>query len=1174
MIKRLISIIVLIVTLFTNTCAFAESYFPDSVVSDEVQVSLCNLSSIGTISSKGAAFQVDFGRNAVTEETYTLRWFIDAEEPISKQIKLTPGTQTVKTSFSVNNGIHQLNVKVYKNNALLCDFSQEIYVMDLYDYEFMQELSPRGVNLNGWATAPEYFSDLMAYGGYRMYRGGSSSWFRTENFKKVYDFSEYKKSKSLFEKRGMNPYTVTMQGNGKLYPSDSSVNPLSQDGAVVLNRMPQTQESLQGWSDYVLMTVKNDPDLRLTELWNEPDQFKKAGKRENAMAYNDLLKAASTKLYYEGYTDVALYSLCHVDNKGDFMPLAFEYGLYPYAEAMSHHAYVSMQHLAFMEDQAYESSLISIEDKLVNVGGWKDKAMSETGFTTPPANALYYTEPQAAKDIVKIFAMLDAYDYEASIIYSLVDTGTNPEYSEDCFGQVTKDGRIKGSYLTTTAFNIKTEGAVYVGELSFGDDTATKAYLYHKDGKPVVVAWTYRKDGSSVEWSLPGESVVIYDMYGNKTHTGEDKVILTDEPVYIENLSDKWYSEFAVDEITSESKKWKTDYSEIIGVDMMKEYEDIISEAISCVENEHTADDISKSLDKMKDYGVKLINLAKDGKAESVKSAAMTYQLYRIMERFSALYIVASKETNGILDIKRAEESSDKADKLYKNSMESMQYSDAILYYANKYAYKAEVVAGLDDNPNKAGVINAYSKMSSILCDWFDAFSSFENKVSLGYLIQIPYMEKKSYVNENVTLTVNANNYSKSNFRGKIKIFDDEGTLMAETKEFTQDGDGSFNGFKMTFKTKPAKDVSGYGRYFASYVDYKGNVLYTQPLDILVMDKFKVSSVACTKPVNEISSIPIKIENVTAMPQTAYITMSSDENFTFADTELEVELAANESKIIEVPVKEMKETKYHFYTFRYEVKDEYGSVITSNEEILNFTTIVKAEEDIDVTQWDGDISDWEDAYPIYINSPKNPSKKETWESAECSSRAFVKWNEDNLYILVDVYDDAFLQEFSSENMWQGDSLQISFDPLNDGSLLTNNGMTSSYKPDDYELGFSATAKGNEFWAWQSPDGLQGQTVDWFKMIHDYKQKITRYLIKLDRTVIATLDLSANATLGMNIVVNDADVLGRDGFYQFTLGTADKKNPDMYADFVLSTVESDEVVDGKATEIFPERINRN
>ena len=163
---------------------------------------------------------------------------------------------------------------------------------------------------------------------------------------------------------------------------------------------------------------------------------------------------------------------------------------------------------------------------------------------------------------------------------------------------------------------------------------------------------------------------------------------------------------------------------------------------------------------------------------------------------------------------------------------------------------------------------------------------------------------------------------------------------------------------------------------------------------------------------------------------------------------------------------------------------------------------------------------------------------------------------------MDIYDEAQLQPFTVGDMWQGDCVQISLDPENNGG--------KAYADDDFEIGFSVTPLGNEIYVWKQPDdSITSGVTESFKMVRDDNLGVTRYLIKLDDAMISNVNINDIKTLSLNVAVNDNDYLQREGYYQFTLGTADQKAPDYYEDFTFENTQETNFVDGYVD--FPVKI---
>jgi len=1168
MIKKKILSLVLGVTLLASSVQ-ALAAFPQIqyTTGESIEFSIKDMSKINTITSKGAAYQIEFYPRTNDDAEYLVEHSIDGGKMVGTNVTVPSAEKTVKTfGIDVTNGIHDLKVIVSRDGSILKEFSKTLYVMDLYTHEFMDELSGRGVNVHlgrtNFQQDVEKNLNILEAGGYKVVRSGTSSWATNEKVKGVYDFTATDRNLKWLSSKNVRSYDLITYGNGLLYPPERDMDG-TEPWPEWEKTQPQTHDSIWGWANHLLAVAEHLEDPIGLELWNEPNHYTE-DTPVKAQKYVDFIKPSRVILNYNGYDkiDLAPFSLAYNDEI-NFVDKCFQFGLYPYFNSIAHHPYVWQN--GFTSNRLQEYRMDQIEELIVKYGGWKDREITEIGYpTTTAANTP--TEESASMDIVKTFIVSEAYDNEVTIFYDLINDGTDPVYTEENFGHVKLDGTPKKPYMTTAAFNLKTSGGILVGEIDPGIDITTRAFLYYKDGKPVVVAWTYQMDGEPVKWDLAGESVTISDVYGNVLSTGADSVMLEESPVYIENLSDKWYARAVHDEVVKRNSKWFTAYGDLLNETDKAELKAILADAENAFTKEPTADEVLTYLEKMRDFGLKIIAYGAEGKLEDIEVSRMLYELFRIMQRVDNLYITAYEGEVPEIITSRTDETYKKAQELYKNNLQSMQYSDEILRHAMRYTKNAKLVKGLEDNPNKAGVVKGWNIIADLLCDWFDAFTEFETVTELGLLIQTPYYDRVSYINADVTMEVNLDNYSRRDFNGKVKIFDEDGNVVAESAQLSIHGDGGYKQIFMTVNTERPKDTSGFNHYFISYVDNDGNIIATQPTDVKVLDKFKAEALPSTQSVDKLDKVSIKIDNLTNEKATAHLKIKSDENFSFSTNSMDVNIEALGSKVVDVPISNIKDTKYHFYSFNYEITDDEGNIVASSDEVMSFTTVVKATQPIDVAEFDGDISDWEDAYPIYINPPSDVTKPESWKTAECSTRAFVKWDENNLYILADVYDEAYLQEYYGSDMWRGDNIQLSLDPLNDGTQKPN-----GYGSDDYEIGFSYTSQGNEFASWYSPNSLQGAVVDWFKLIRNEDLKITRYLVKLDRSIITTLDLTEGKALGMNIAVNDADILGRENYYQFTLGTANAKNPDDYADFTLSTVTPTNVAESIAAELFPVKL---
>ena len=131
----------------------------------------------------------------------------------------------------------------------------------------------------------------------------------------------------------------------------------------------------------------------------------------------------------------------------------------------------------------------------------------------------------------------------------------------------------------------------------------------------------------------------------------------------------------------------------------------------------------------------------------------------------------------------------------------------------------------------------------------------------------------------------------------------------------------------------------------------------------------------------------------------------------------------------------------------------------------------------------------------------------------------------------------------------GDSIQLAFDTLND--------KAASFGGDDYEYGYSYTASGLEIQGFLVGTGKTTgtKTTDWVRIVRDNNNHITRYVIKMPKDELTPMNLKEGTVFGYNICANDADILERDSYIQYSGGIADKKNPSAFNTFVLKGVDS-------------------
>ncbi|QGG55653.1 glycosyl hydrolase family 28-related protein [Paenibacillus sp. B01] len=164
---------------------------------------------------------------------------------------------------------------------------------------------------------------------------------------------------------------------------------------------------------------------------------------------------------------------------------------------------------------------------------------------------------------------------------------------------------------------------------------------------------------------------------------------------------------------------------------------------------------------------------------------------------------------------------------------------------------------------------------------------------------------------------------------------------------------------------------------------------------------------------------------------------------------------------------------------------------------------------------------------------------------DLSVAATLAWDDDNLYVDVDVKDDAHVQSWSGGDIWQGDSLQLGVDLARAdgaGSVRVN------------ELGFALGAGGAvSKWRWRAPQGgSAGLPLTQASIERDEAARTTSYRIALPFSELygsGALEGFAGR-LGFSLLVNENDGQGRAGFMEYHGGIGKSKDAASFGELIL------------------------
>jgi len=190
---------------------------------------------------------------------------------------------------------------------------------------------------------------------------------------------------------------------------------------------------------------------------------------------------------------------------------------------------------------------------------------------------------------------------------------------------------------------------------------------------------------------------------------------------------------------------------------------------------------------------------------------------------------------------------------------------------------------------------------------------------------------------------------------------------------------------------------------------------------------------------------------------------------------------------------------------------------------------------IDDISIDAVLGEWGPAYEVGLSPPADWAglKGEVPSSSDCKAAFKLAWTPGYLYLAVEVTDDTQSNNYAPDAIWMGDGIQIGIDGAGDKNGPGYDGSN------DWEIGVALTADGNDVFCWHVPPGVQG-----CPLMFDIKRQGGKTIYE----VRIAGDFSDE--LGFNMVVNDDDGAGRQGWLEWTPGIGLGKNPSLFGTVLL------------------------
>ena len=660
-------------------------------------------------------------------------------------------------------GENNVTIKLYKNNELIQEKEQKIYYIEKYKKQFLDELTSVCIGVR-----PQYMGDLT----------------KTINLLKSCGINQVRVDALLT--------SIYKDGIANITNTDNWVGQFSDNGIeieLILNTDKKSnlfgidgKISSEEEKDEILRMIEDMinryPQISKYEFLNEPNFYYNT--EEDMYWYAKVVEEIYNLLKAKDKDSKLIVGSTAIIENGEINSIPFLEGITKYSTYKNSNSY-SMHFYDFSDSGNNDilKNRISPHVEFVrNIGGFQKINISEYGIPTIEKIA---DNTKQAEKLVQQSNILKEYNIQDSSIYTLINPGEDTNSQEDNYGIVNYDYTPKPAYYSLKNYYENTNGSEYIGTINLAD--GLEAHVYDKEGKPKIITWSDTKDQTI---QIDYANFTAKDLYGNDIENTNGKLDITTSPVYIDNISTKYFyeaiSNTALEKYSEFEEKFATEISSVEGlqenIDTLKQY----LESISNIENE--SEETAKQ--KMKEHfnlGNQILTAYKDKAldVEYVKLSSMLDMLNEIGDSFEDLVTVTAKTRNP--DLENTKTLIDNAEQAINNNNDlDIVYPEKILEFSKDLYEDSEYINNLEEeNDIKTGLIVSYDLHAKYLADWANTFA---NIYIDEYIENNPVTESysaTSLTNQDVTVTLN--------IPQDVKITNNEGN---NTYTFTENGTFTF----------------------------------------------------------------------------------------------------------------------------------------------------------------------------------------------------------------------------------------------------------------------------------------------------------------------------------------------------------------------------------------------
>lgn len=769
---------------------------------------LNNVMSLGSI---GASV-----RNAIVSQ-YSADELIKAGYDTAEVIKYSKpegsfdGNIYYMSAEGLENGIYDMELTVSLDGREIASDRKTVCYMPEYKRQFMDFYSTKGYCD---ALSGEWSYDYAMKSGVRIMRIGDE-WHTIEKEKGVYDFTNLDKRIEKFTADDVELVFLMAYGNS-LY-SDT------------IKTGPANKEAIDAFAKCLAAVAARYPQIKYFEVYNEPNiGFWQPS--ENHRDYTYLLQVTDREVR-NARADARVCGGVLADGGKSWLSLMLSKNAYPYMDTFSFHPYIYWYKNRV--DSAYITKLDGFGNELLKYGGLKEKIISEVGWPSyNEALAHGCTEETQALETTKQFIVAESEGINKIMAYNFVNSGRDKNESEHNFGIVTKDGVPKPAYLANAIERNMLAGAVFCGEITFGEnDDVSHGYVYNKGGAPIMVLWKdFPRGAESVSGSvkLDGERVTVFDMYGNFVSDNTETVTLGNNIVYVKNLSDKWFIRAAAESYKNVAGRRLA----AIGMSEKAEYFNAIYNQIAASDGKSESD-IKAIADSHFALAQTFADEYKNNEISETVFAALLDVVYET-GIFAADCLMCSSEKTSVPEISISFDAIDAAVSQKENSEIGgyLPYTNSILKLAQNHLSDAKKAAGLsEDSPIKAGFVKSRLLLCEKLIYMAEIMCAAEELTHDDIVMFAPSEEVKLSAGTEGEVKFSVYNYDDKALDGaELTVCDKDNNVLASAAVSVAAGQSVQAQVKVTV---PGTDVLS-GGYGYAYLKQGGKTIKAISIKLIV----------------------------------------------------------------------------------------------------------------------------------------------------------------------------------------------------------------------------------------------------------------------------------------------------------------------------------------------------